>query len=116
MKRTIHTFDAQNAIAGRLATRISIVLQGKQKVGFSPEKDMGDSVRVINVKGLIFSGKKFENNIYYRHTGRPRGLKQESLSFLFKKNPCAFFRKVVYSMLPHNKLRSRMMRRFTLEA
>ena len=63
--------DATNAVVGRLASQISKILRGKNKVTFTPHMDDGDFVVVTNVSKIKFSGNKFENKRYYRHTGHP---------------------------------------------
>ena len=63
--------DAENAAVGRLAAYISKVLRGKNKPKFNPHLDNGDFVVVTNIDKIKFSGKKFINKKYYKHTGYP---------------------------------------------
>ena len=67
--------DAENAIVGRLAAYISKVLRGKNKSQYTPHMDNGDFVIVTNIEKIKFTGKKFNNKKYYRHTGHPGGIK-----------------------------------------
>ena len=67
--------DAENAVVGRLAAYISKVLRGKNKAQYTPHMDNGDFVIVINIEKIKFTGKKFNNKKYYRHTGHPGGIK-----------------------------------------
>ena len=67
--------DAENAIVGRLAAFISKFIRGKNKTQYTPNMDTGDFVVVTNIEKNKFSGKKFENKKYYRHTGYPGGIK-----------------------------------------
>ena len=69
MERKTHTIDATNKVLGRLATQIAILLQGKHKLGFLPDKDVGDFVMVKNVDKIKITGKKIKQKIYYHHTG-----------------------------------------------
>ena len=78
--------DAKNLIVGRLAAYISKVLRGKNKPTFNPHIDNGDFVIVTNVDKIKFTGKKFSNKIYYRHTGHPGGIKVSSPKSLEEKN------------------------------
>ena len=78
--------DAKNLIVGRLAAYISKVLRGKNKPTFNPHIDNGDFVIVTNVDKIKFTGKKFSNKIYYRHTGHPGGIKESSPKSLEEKN------------------------------
>ena len=115
MQRDLHTIDANDRIAGRIATEIAVLLQGKNKVSYQPHIDGGDMVKVVNVSGMKFSGKKLENKKYHHSTGYIGNLKTENLSDLFEKNPEEVLRKMVFGMLPKNKLRDRMIKRLTLE-
>ena len=78
--------NAENAIVGRLASYISIVLRGKNKSQFTPNMDNGDFVVVINIEKIKFTGKKNNNKKYYKHTGYPGGIKTTTPSILIKKN------------------------------
>ena len=78
--------NAENAIVGRLASYISIVLRGKNKSQFTPNMDNGDFVVVTNIEKIKFTGKKNNNKKYYRHTGHPGGIKTTTPSILIKKN------------------------------
>ena len=79
--------DAENAVVGRLAAYISKVLRGKNKTQYTPHMDNGDFVVVTNIEKIKFTGKKFNNKKYYRHTGYPGGIKITSPSVLMKKKP-----------------------------
>ena len=88
-------------------------MKRKHKVSYQPHIDGGDLVQVKNVAGMKFSGKKLETKQYYRHSGYPGGLKTANLSDLHKDKPEELLRKMVYNMLPKNKLRDRMIKRLT---
>ena len=68
--------NAQNLAVGRLASYISIVLRGKNKPTFNPHMDNGDFVIVTNTDKIKFTGKKFKDKKYFRHTGHPGGIKE----------------------------------------
>ena len=78
--------NAQNLAVGRLAAFISKVLRGKNKPTFNPHIDNGDFVIVTNIDKIKFTGKKFKNKKYFRHTGHPGGIKETSPLILRKKN------------------------------
>lgn len=108
--------DAQDRILGRLASRIAKILQGKHRVYYTPYKDCGDFVIVINAKKVAVSGKKEEDKIYYRHTGFPGGLKQETLASLRQRRPEEIIRRAVKGMLPKNRLARQMMKKLYIYA
>ena len=86
IKKDWYIINAQNAAVGRLAAYISTVLRGKNKATFNPHMDNGDFVVVTNIDKIKFSGKKFTDKIYYKHTGRPGGMKESTPSSLKDKN------------------------------
>ena len=85
VKQNWYLIDAENAAVGRLASYISKVLRGKNKPTFNPHIDNGDFVVVTNIEKIKFTGKKFINKKYYRHTGHPGGIKETS-PYLLKNN------------------------------
>ena len=70
--------DAEGAIVGRLAAYIATRLRGKHRPEFTPHVDTGDHVVVINADKVVFTGRKFQDKRYYRHTGHPGGIKETS--------------------------------------
>ena len=92
--------DAKNAVVGRLATIISKIIRGKNKNTFSPHMDDGDFVVVKNIEQIKFTGKKFQDKKYYRHTGYPGGIKEVTPEKLHKKKPGESLKLAVKRMLP----------------
>ena len=87
LKNDWYLIDGNNAVVGRLATIIAKILRGKHKATFTPHMDNGDFVVVKNVENIKFTGKKFTNKIYYRHTGHPGGIKETTPEKLHVKKP-----------------------------
>ncbi len=114
MERELHKIDATDRIAGRLASEIAVLLQGKNKVNYQSNTDCGDLVEVTNVAKMKFSGKKLDTKVYYRHTGYPGGIRTTKLKDLMEKNPAEALRKTLYNMLPKNKLRAKMLKRLSI--
>ncbi len=100
---------------GRLATRIATLLRGKHKPSFEPHLDQGDIVQISNIAALKFTGKKFEQKTYIRHSGHPGGLKETLMKKVFQKDPAEVLRKAVREMLPPVKFRTDMMRRLIIK-
>ena len=78
IKNDWYLINAENLVVGRLAAYISKVLRGKNKATFNPHMDNGDFIIVTNIEKIKFTGKKFKNKIYYRHTGHPGGIKENT--------------------------------------
>ena len=110
IKKDWYIINAENAAVGRLAAYISTVLRGKNKPTFNPHMDNGDFVVVTNIDKIKFTGKKFKNKIYYRHTGYPGGIKQTTPLKLQEKNKSQEILKLaVKRMLPGGPLAKKQL-------
>ena len=110
IKKDWYIINAQNAAVGRLAAYISKVLRGKNKATYNPHIDNGDFVVVTNIDKIKFSGKKFLNKIYYRHTGHPGGIKESTPFSLKEKNKTEQILKLaVKRMLPGGPLAKKQL-------
>ncbi|MDC0437659.1 50S ribosomal protein L13 [Pelagibacteraceae bacterium] len=110
IKKDWYIIDAQNAAVGRLAAYISKVLRGKNKATYNPHMDNGDFVVVTNIDKIKFTGKKFTNKIYYRHTGHPGGIKESTPASLTEKNKTQEILKLaVQRMLPGGPLAKKQL-------
>jgi large subunit ribosomal protein L13 len=96
--------NAEGKILGRLATKIVILLRGKNKPQFSNFLDTGDFVIVINAERVSVTGRKLEKKEYYSHSQYPGGLKTEVLKELLEKKPEEVIKRAVWGMIPKNKL------------
>ena len=115
MKREIHIIDASNKALGRLATEIVTLLRGKHKESFTPNKDEGDFVIIENFSNIKLSGQKLNQKIYYSHSGYLGGLRELSLSKLYKEDPKSVLTRAVLGMLPKNKLSARQIKRLKIK-
>ena len=101
--------DAENVVVGRLAAYISKALRGKNKSQYTPHMDNGDFVIVTNIEKIKFTGRKFTNKKYYRHTGYPGGIKSTTPSVLMKKKPEEILKLAVKRMLPRGPLAKKQL-------
>jgi large subunit ribosomal protein L13 len=101
--------DATDAIVGRLAVFISKTIRGKNKPKFTPHMDDGDFVIVKNVEKIKFTGNKFKNKKYYRHTGHPGGIKETTPEKLSINKPEEILKLAVKRMLPRGPLAKKQM-------
>ena len=107
--------DAKNAVVGRLATIITKILRGKNKNTFSPHVDHGDFVIVKNVEKIKFTGSKFQNKKYYKHTGYPGGIKEITPQKLSEKNkPEEILKLAVKRMLPGGVLSKNQLKKLKI--
>ena len=110
IKKNWYLINAQNLAVGRLASFISVVLRGKNKSKYNPHIDNGDFVVVTNIDKIKFTGKKFFNKKYYRHTGHPGGIKENSPSLLRDKNKSEQILKLaVKRMMPGGPLAKKQL-------
>ena len=110
VKNDWYLINAQNAAVGRLAAFISKVLRGKNKSTYNPHIDNGDLVVVTNIDKIKFTGKKFTNKKYFRHTGHPGGIKETSPDKLKEKNKISEVLKLaVKRMLPGGPLAKKQL-------
>jgi large subunit ribosomal protein L13 len=103
--------DGEGLVVGRLATLVAMRLKGKHKPNYTPHVDTGDNVVIINAEKVIFTGKKTDDKIYYRHTGYPGGIKQRTpRRILESRNPERVVELAVGRMLARGPLQSKLMR------
>ena len=114
VKKSWYLVDAENKILGRLATQIAMRLRGKHKPVFTPHADTGDFIVVINAEKVSLTGKKWDNKIYYRHSGYIGGLKEISAKKLLEKKPEDVLRFAVKGMLPKNSLGRRQLKKLKI--
>ena len=96
--------DASGAVVGRLATVVSKIIRGKNKTTYTPHMDHGDFVVIKNVDQIKFTGNKYQNKKYYRHTGYPGGIKEITPEKLSEKKPGEVLKLAVKRMLPSGAL------------
>ena len=114
IKSQWYEIDAKNAVVGRLATIISKIIRGKNKTSYTPHMDDGDFVVVKNIEQIKFTGNKFENKKYYRHTGYPGGIKETTPSKLHSKKPEEILKLAVKRMLPGGPLAKKQLTKLKL--
>ena len=101
---TWYVVDAADQRLGRLATEVAKVLRGKNKPTYTPNMDTGDFVVIINAEKVQVTGRKSEQKLYRRHSGRPGGMKTETFNQLQARIPERIIEKAVKGMLPKNAL------------
>jgi large subunit ribosomal protein L13 len=99
-----YVVDAAEQRLGRLATQVAMILRGKNKPTFTPHIDTGDFVIVVNAEKVMVTGKKKEQKLYRRHSGRPGGMKVETFADLQERIPERIIEKAIKGMLPKNSL------------
>ena len=106
--------DAAGQRLGTLAVRIARALSGKHKPTWTPNIDNGDHVIVINAEKIELGGKKWDEKVYYRHSGYPGGLKVQTAREIHDKHPERILEKAVRGMLATNRTRDVQLSRLSV--
>jgi large subunit ribosomal protein L13 len=113
-KETVHKewllIDAEDAIVGRLASEVAMLLRGKRKPDFTPHVDCGDNVIIINAEKVRFTGNKTTDKQYVSHSGYPGGQRFTNPKAVLQKKPEAVLEMAVKGMLPKNRLGRELFR------
>lgn len=99
-----YLIDAQGKTLGRLSTQIAYILRGKNRVDYSPGCNLCEYIILINTKKIQVTGGKKDHKLYYRHSGRPGGLKTETFAELQRRLPNRVIEQSVKKMLPKGPL------------
>lgn len=103
--------DATDLPLGRLASRVALILRGKNKPGFTPNVDCGDNVIVVNAEKVALKGKKMTDRVYVRYTGYPGGQRFTTpKEILSSSRPGELVRRAVKGMLPKTRLGAQQLR------
>ena len=108
--------DATDLVLGRLASRVALVLRGKNKAGFTPHVDCGDNVIVVNAEKIRLLGKKMTDRVYTRYTGYPGGQRFTTPREILAKRPEELIRRSVKGMLPKGPLGAQMYKKLHVYA
>ena len=102
--RDWYIVDAENQVLGRLASKVSQILRGKNNPYFTPHMDMGNFVIIINAEKVKVTGNKESDKTYFRHSGYPGGITKINLKKVRQQHPEQIITNAVKGMLPHNRL------------
>lgn len=116
IERKWYVVDAQDKILGRVATEIAVRLRGKHKPNYSTFMDVGDFVVVVNADKIRLSGKKWDDKIYYHHSGFMGGLREQTAKELLGKKPEMLVFYAVRGMLPKNTLGRKQLKKLKVYA
>jgi large subunit ribosomal protein L13 len=108
--------DATDKVLGRLATEIARRLRGKHKAEYTPHVDTGDFIVVVNAEKLRVTGAKAGQKMYYRHSGYPGGIYEDTFTKLQQRAPARVLEKAVKGMLPKGPLGYAMIKKLKVYA
>jgi large subunit ribosomal protein L13 len=99
-----YLIDADEQILGRLASKVSRILMGKDKKTYTPFLENGDYVIIINAQKIKTTGKKDKQKLYRNHSGFPGGMRIEKYSSLIERRPEKIVEQAIKGMLPKGPL------------
>jgi len=102
--------DATDQVLGRLGSKVAKLLRGKYKPNYTPHVDCGDNVIIINADKVRLTGNKWNDRVFFFHSGYPGGQTEVSPAELFAKSPEKLVEKTVKGMLPKTKLGAQLYR------
>lgn len=106
-----YLIDADGQVLGRLASQVAAILRGKNKPEFTPNVDTGDHVVIINTDKVVLTGKKLEQKLYRRHSGKPGNLKEIKYGKLMAERRDFAVMQAIKGMLPKNSLGAAMLKK-----
>ena len=106
-----YLIDADGQVLGRLASQVAAILRGKNKPEFTPNVDTGDHVVIINTDKVVLTGKKLEQKLYRRHSGKPGNLKEIMYGKLMAERSDFAVMQAIKGMLPKNSLGAAMLKK-----
>ena len=116
VKRDWFVVDATDKVLGRLAAEIARRLRGKHKPIYTPHVDTGDFIVVVNAEKLRVTGAKADQKVYYRHSGYPGGIYEDTFTSLQQRAPARVLEKAVKGMLPKGPLGYAMIKKLKVYA
>ncbi len=116
VKRNWYVIDAEGQTLGRLSSKISPILTGKNKPTYTPYVDTGDYVIVLNAEKVRLTGNKKADKMFRWHTGYMGGLKERSYGYMLENQPEKVLEKSIKGMLPKSKLGNAMGKKLKVYA
>jgi large subunit ribosomal protein L13 len=104
LKADWHIIDASGQVLGRLAARVSILLQGKHKPTYTRHVDTGDFVILTNAEKIRVTGRKADVLQYDTYSRYPGGRRLYSYRTMVEKHPEKLIELAVKRMLPKSKM------------
>jgi large subunit ribosomal protein L13 len=100
--------DAEGKVLGRLASKVAMILMGKNKPIYTPHVDTGDYVIVVNAEKVRLTGRKPQNKTYQTYSRYPGGQKIIPFARMIERHPEQVIERAVRRMLPKSGLGEKM--------
>ena len=117
IERKWYLVDATGISLGRLASKVAVILMGKDKPTYTPHVDTGDYVVVINASKVKLTGNHPESKKnYYNVSGYNGGLRTRSAGVMLEEYPVELIERAVWGMLPKGRLGRQMAKKLHVYA
>ena len=109
-QRQWYIVDAENQVLGRIATKVAMILRGKNRAIFTPNQDCGDFVIIINSDKVRYTGgNKGLQKKYFKYSGYAGGMNETTLEKQMQKDSRKVILEAVGGMLPKSKLANKQL-------
>jgi large subunit ribosomal protein L13 len=115
VERKWYVVDLKGKVLGRTVSEIAKVLMGKNKPQYTPSVDTGDFVVALNSDHIVLTGNKWQDKLYYRHTGYFGGIKSTTAGKQRQKDSTRIVYHAVKGMLPKNKLAEKLIKKLKVD-
>ncbi len=112
--RKWYLVDLQGKVLGRAASKIAMILRGKDTAQFTPHDDVGGFIIAINAKEVRLTGNKLKDKMYYRHSGYIGGLKEYTAEKLLERKPEEMIFRAVKGMMPKTFLAKKQLKKLKI--
>jgi large subunit ribosomal protein L13 len=106
--------DADGQVLGRFASKIAMILMGKNKPTYTPNVDTGDAVVIINAEKIRVTGNKKDHKEYQYYTGYPSGQRFVEFKDLVVRKPEKVVELAIKRMMPKNTLGKAMLKKLKI--
>lgn len=96
--------DGTDQVLGRLAAKVAVILQGKNKPVYTPHVDTGDFVIILNAEKVKVTGRKDESMTFETYSKHPGGRHIYSYKEMLARRPEKIVELAVRRMLPKNRM------------
>ena len=112
IERNWYVVDATDIPLGRLASKVAVILMGKNKPTYTPNVDCGDNVIIVNAKKVMLTGNhpKTKKN-YYNVSGYNGGLRTRSSGVMLENYTIEMVERAVWGMIPKGRLGRQMLKK-----
>jgi large subunit ribosomal protein L13 len=104
VKADWHVVDATGLVLGRMAAKVALILQGKNKPTYTPHIDTGDFVIITNAEKIKVTGRKAEQITFQTYSKHPGGQHTYTYKEMNANHPEKVVELAIRRMLPKSRM------------